>query len=70
MQGITYNSYINGLRILHFISLYHQAVATQQPVTAQQLAYQSGFRSYNTFSVAFKKIMGMNATEWMRNVAE
>ena len=66
LQGITYNAYINGLRIQHFINLYHEAVATQQPVTAQQLSYQSGFHSYTTFSIAFKKIMGMNTTEWMR----
>ena len=69
LQGTTYNAYINGLRIQHFIRLYQEAATTQQSVTAQQLAYQSGFRSYNTFSVAFKKIMGMTATEWMRNVA-
>ncbi len=69
-QGLTYNMYINGLRIQHFISLYREATAAHQPITAQQLAYESGFRSYNTFSVAFKKIMGMTATEWMRNVAE
>ena len=65
MQGITYNSYINGLRIQHFVNLYHKAVATHQPITAQQLAHQSGFRNYNTFSAAFKRNMGMNATEWM-----
>ena len=69
-QGMTYNAYINGLRIQHFINLYREANATSQPVTAQKLAYQSGFRSYNTFSVAFKKKMGMTATEWMGNAAE
>ena len=69
-QGITYNAYINGLRIQHFINLYHESAAAHQPVTAQQLAYQSGFRSYNTFSVAFKRIMGMTATEWMRHIEE
>jgi AraC-like DNA-binding protein len=68
MQGITYNEYINGLRIQHFISLYHEAVATHQPVSAQQLACQSGFRNYKTFSAAFKKIMEMTATEWMQLV--
>ena len=67
LQGISYNEYINGLRIQHFVNLYHEAVATHQPLTIQQLAYQSGFRSYNTFSVAFKKIMGMNTTEWIRD---
>ena len=69
-QGLNYNMYINGLRIQHFISLYREATAAHQPITAQQLAYESGFRSYNTFSVAFKKIMGMTATEWMRNIEE
>ena len=69
-QQTTYNAYINGLRIQHFVKLYHEAATTHQPITAQQLAHQSGFRSYNTFSVAFKKIMGMTTTEWMRNVAE
>ena len=67
MQGISYNEYINGLRIQHFVNLYHEAAATHQPVTVQKLAYQSGFRSYNTFSVAFKKTMGMNTTEWIRD---
>lgn len=69
-QRMTYNAYINGLRIQHFINLYHKVATTHQSITAQQLAYQSGFRSYNTFSVAFKKVMGMTATEWMRNTAE
>ena len=68
LQGITYNAYINGLRIQHFINLYHESVATHQPVSAQQLAYQSGFRNYKTFNAAFKKIMEMTATEWMQQV--
>ena len=69
-QGTTYNTYINGLRIQHFINKYHEAATAHQPITAQKLAHQSGFRNYNTFGVAFKKIMGMTATEWMRNDSE
>ena len=69
-QGTTYNTYINGLRIQHFINKYHEAATAHQPITAQKLALQSGFRNYNTFGVAFKKIMGMTATEWMRNDSE
>ena len=65
-QGITYNAYINTLRIQHFIKLYYEAVATHQPIAVQQLAHQSGFRSYSTFNAAFKQIMGMTATGWMR----
>ena len=68
LQGITYNTYINGLRIQHFINLYNEAVATHQLISVQQLACQSGFRSYSTFNAAFKKSMGMTATEWMRNM--
>ena len=64
-QGITYSIYINGLRIQHFINLYHEAVATHQPITVRQLAHKSGFHSYSTFNAAFKQIMGMTATEWM-----
>ncbi len=66
-QGLTYNAYINGLCIRHFIKLYHEAVATQRPFTAQQLANESGFRSYSTFSAAFKQRMGQTVTAWMRD---
>ena len=66
MQGTNYNAYINGLRIQHFINLYHEVSGTHQFTTVQQLAYQSGFNSYGTFNTAFKQRMGMTATEWIR----
>ena len=69
-HGMTYNAYINGLRIQHFIKLYHEADATHQTISVRQLAHQSGFRSYSTFNAAFKQSMGMTATEWMRNMTE
>ena len=69
-QGITYNAYINGLRVKHFVGLYREAVDGHRAVTAQQLAYESGFHSYSTFSAAFKQMMGMTATEWMRSIGE
>lgn len=65
-QGLTYNTYINDLRIRHFINLYHEAVAAQRAFTAQQLAHESGFRSYSTFGAAFKQRMGQTVTAWMR----
>lgn len=68
-QGLTYNAYINGLRIRHFIRLYHEAVADQRIFTAQQLAYESGFHSYSTFSAAFKQKTGKTVTAWMRDSA-
>ena len=67
-QGITYNAYINRLRIEHFIRLYKEAKDSTQPITAKKLAEQSGFRSYITFSSAFKNFIGMTVTEWMKNI--
>ena len=66
-KGETYNSYINRLRIDHFINLYHEAIAVGYTVTAQQLSIQSGYRSYSTFSTAFKQRMGQTVTAWMKN---
>lgn len=67
-QGITYNIYINNLRINHFISLYQEAISSHQSYTIQQLANNSGFRSYSTFSLAFKQRTGQNVTAWTGKV--
>ena len=64
-QGTTYNTYINNLRINHFVSLYQEAIATHHPFNAQQLASKSGYRSYSTFRHVFKLQMGQNVREWM-----
>ena len=69
-QGITYNTYINNLRINHFISRYQEIVAAGLPVVAQQLASESGYRSYSTFSLAFKQRTGQSVTAWMRGAAD
>jgi len=66
-QGITYNAYINGLRIRHFVRLYEKAVAEGGEFTAQQLALESGFHSYSTFSATFKQNMGTTVTAWMHS---
>ena len=62
----TYNTYINNLRVNHFISRYEEAVAAGQTVVAQELAHESGFGSYRTFSRAFTERMGQSVTDWMR----
>jgi AraC-like DNA-binding protein len=66
-QGTTYNAYINGLRIDYFVRLYNEAASAHRPFTTKQLAYDSGYRSYSTFSLAFKQRTGQNVTSWMRN---
>jgi AraC-like DNA-binding protein len=69
-QQMTYNTYINNLRIEHFVRLYREAVAAKRSFTAQQLAQESGFRSYSTFSSAFKQRMKQTVTSWMRDLNE
>ena len=69
-QGITYNTYINNLRINHFISRYQEATQSGKDIVALQLASESGYRSYSTFSLAFKQRMGQTVTAWMRDTAE
>ena len=61
----TYNTYINELRINHFIGLYREAVSAGRPVSAKLLAGRSGYRSYSTFSLAFKQYTGFSVTNWM-----
>ena len=65
-QGMTYNAYINDLRVNYFIILYREAVDARRSFTAQQLAKESGFRNYNTFNNAFKRKMGLSVTAWMK----
>ena len=67
-QGITYNAYINNLRINHFMKLYSEAIAAEKTVIVQQLAKDSGFRSYSTFSLAFKQRTGQSVTAWMQEM--
>ena len=69
-QGITYNTYINNLRINYFISRYQEVVSTQESFTVQQLVSESGYRSYSTFSVAFKQRTGQSVTIWKRELAK
>ena len=66
-QGDTYNTYINRLRIEHFIQLYHEAVSQSHPVTALELSQQCGYRTYRTFSTAFRQHMGITVTAWMQS---
>ena len=69
-QGMSYNAYINDLRINHFVSLYREAVAAHRFFTIQELAHASGYQSYSTFGLAFKQRMGQTVTAWMRENAK
>ena len=64
-QGITYNIYINNQRINHFVSRCRELSAAGQDIPIQQLALESGFGSYRTFSRAFLLRTGQSVTEWL-----
>lgn len=64
-QGITYNIYINNQRINHFVSRCRELSAAGQDIPVQQLALESGFGSYRTFSRAFLLRTGQSVTEWL-----
>jgi len=68
LQGITYNTYINALRIQHFVTLCHKKAAANEPITLRELVHDSGFRSYNTFNTAFKQNMGTTVTVWLNKL--
>ena len=63
---MNYNTYINDLRINHFVGLYREAIDNQPSITVRQLALESGFRSYTTFSDAFKRKMGLPVSSWIK----
>ena len=67
-KGITYNAYINRLRVDHFMRLYREGVNSHRPISATQLALKSGFRSYSTFTVAFKYFNGMTVAAWTKTM--
>ena len=67
-QGTSYYAYIHDLRVRHFVARYRELAAAHEPIVAQQLAQESGYHSYSTFSTAFKQRMGQSVTAWMREV--
>ena len=64
-QGTSYYEYIHDLRIRHFVAHYRELAAAQKPIVAQQLAQESGYHSYSTFSAAFKRRMHKSVTAWI-----
>lgn len=64
-QGTSYYEYIHDLRIRHFVARYRELAAAQKPIVAQQLAQESGYHSYSTFSAAFKRRMHKSVTAWI-----
>ncbi|MBR0181241.1 MAG: helix-turn-helix domain-containing protein [Prevotella sp.] len=64
-QGTSYYAYIHDLRVRHFVARYRELAAAHEPIVAQQLAQESGYHSYSTFSTAFKQRMHKSVAAWM-----
>ena len=60
----SYHAYINRLRIDHFLRLIRLAQSAGQTFTVFQLATQCGYRSYSSFSSAFKEHTGQSIAHW------
>ena len=65
-QDTSYYAYIHDLRVRHFVARYRELAAAHEPIVAQQLAQESGYHSYSTFSTAFKQRMHKSVAAWMR----
>jgi AraC-like DNA-binding protein len=65
-QNTSYYEYIHDLRVRHFVARYRELAAAHKPIVAQQLAQESGYHSYSTFSTAFKQRMHKSVAAWMR----
>ena len=65
-QDTNYYAYIHDLRIRYFVARYRELATAHEPIVAQQLAKESGYHSYSTFSTAFKQRMHKSVTVWMR----
>jgi len=65
-QDTSYYAYIHDLRVRHFVARYRELAAAHKHIVAQQLAQESGYHSYSTFSTAFKQRMHKSVTAWMR----
>ena len=65
-QNTSYYEYIHDLRIRHFIARYRELAAAQKSIVARQLAQESGYHSYSTFSSAFKQRLHKSVAAWIR----
>ncbi len=68
-QDTSYYEYIHDLRVAYFIARYRELAAAHKSIVAQQLARESGYNSYSTFSAAFKQRMHKSVTAWMHEEA-
>ena len=64
-QDTNYYAYIHDLRIRYFVARYRELATAHEPIVAQQLAKESGYHSYSTFSTAFKERMQKSVAAWM-----
>ena len=66
-NGVTYNSYINGLRISWFQNAMLSAMKgdPKEVPSIKSLSIDSGFSSYDTFSRAFHSVTGTSVKQWL-----
>jgi AraC-like DNA-binding protein len=66
--GVHFNTFINEYRINYFKEKIINEEWKSKKLEA--IAEESGFNNRNTFTVAFKKITGVNPSEYIRNIRQ
>ncbi len=64
-HGCNFNVFLNEFRVKRACVLIN-SMSKSMPITIEGLANQVGFRSRNSFAVAFKKFTGLNPSEYIR----
>ncbi|MES1219982.1 MAG: helix-turn-helix domain-containing protein [Bacteroidota bacterium] len=64
--GVHFNNFINEFRINYFKEKITNEEWRRKKIEA--IAGESGFNNRNTFTVAFKKITGLNPSEYIKNI--
>lgn len=64
-HGCNFNVFLNEFRVRKACVLIN-SMAKSMPLTIEGLANQVGFKSRNSFAVAFKKFTGLNPSEYIR----
>lgn len=64
-EKVNFNDFINAYRIKYCVKLLNKNNHRNQ--TLEAIAVQSGFNNRNTFTIAFKKIMGQTPSVYIKN---
>lgn len=66
--GISFNTYINNIRIKYVVDALKEQVKDDQILSIEELYIQAGFNSKSTFNRHFKRVMGQTPTKFISTI--